>query len=87
MPFNSPKARAAFFEKLKQSGGQKLPMKPGAAPKPSNTLNKAPSMGSSMAPKMVPPVPGLKPIGPLDYMKQQSPSLKNVKFPKLKKFF
>jgi hypothetical protein len=89
MPFKSPKAREAFFERLKSSGGMPLPNKPGMAPMPA-PMGGRPLM--PMTPPMPPPVPGMVPggMGAPNMAPMRVPGAamgKPAKFPKLKKYF
>jgi hypothetical protein len=108
MPFSNPKARAAYFEHLKQSGKSPIPSGLASGIGGSSGMNNnalslsgmlpAPSMGkiSIGIPNQIKPIMslnnGLIPTpepqtpNPLNIMKAKSPHLKNVKFPKLKKF-
>lgn len=104
MAFPNAKSRAAYFEKLKQSGTPSRPS--GLASGIGGSAPMAPMAGSLPAPAMGKIATGLpnqiKPVipmhnglvltpapqtpNPLNIMKAKSPHLKNVKFPKLKKF-
>ena|ERR1700722_1552110 len=103
MPFPNQKARAAYFEKLKQSGNMSRPglasgISPIGGSNSLGTIPPIPAMGkiSTGIPNQIkPPISmnnGLVPTpapqtpNPLNIMKAKSPHLKNVKFPKLKKF-
>jgi hypothetical protein len=106
MPFPNQKSRAAYFEKLKQSGATPKSglasgisgssttgsgsMPPGMPAWPTmgkiqtavpNQVKPAISMNNGLVPTPAPQTPN-----PLNIMKAKSPHLKNVKFPKLKKF-
>jgi hypothetical protein len=74
MPFNNPKARAAFFEKLKNNGSKMSP-KPKVGgpmmPPPGQPVNPT-SVGAMPKPLAAPQMNNMRPKG--------------AKFPKLKKY-